>query len=97
MSYEQQLGALSHPLRQQILDHLAQRSMSVRELTDATDVSQPVMSQHLKVLKDAGLVSATPVGARNIYDLDGEKLDKLRTHWTNHWSKLLTSLKKSKD
>ncbi|MEO9652020.1 MAG: metalloregulator ArsR/SmtB family transcription factor [Roseobacter sp.] len=97
MIYDKQLNAFSHPLRQQILNHLALRPMSVRELTDLANVSQPVMSQHLKVLKEVGLVAATSVGASNIYGLEGEKLEELRAYWTAHWANLLSSLNNSKD
>ncbi|MEP1765219.1 MAG: metalloregulator ArsR/SmtB family transcription factor [Sulfitobacter sp.] len=97
MPYDKQLNAFSHPVRQHILTNLALRPMSVRELTDAANVSQPVMSQHLKVLKEVGLVTATSVGASNIYGLEGKKLEELRAYWTAHWTNLLASLNHSKD
>lgn len=68
--------------------------MSVLELTDAAHVSQPVMSQHLKVLRDVGLVTASPEGTRNIYVLDARKLEEMRAFWIAHWSNLLASFDK---
>jgi DNA-binding transcriptional ArsR family regulator len=97
MPYEKQFSALSHSLRQQILDRLAETPMSVQQLTDVAGVSQPVISQHLKVLKDAGLVSAQAQGTRNIYALDSVALNELGAFWEAHWSKVLTSLNKGKN
>ena len=89
MTYENQFAALSHPLRQQILDALQVQTASVRELTDQMEVSQPVVSQHLKVLRDAGLISATPDGMKRIYKIEAERLEELRQFLSQHW---LTSL-----
>lgn len=97
MPYEKQLNSLSNPLRQQIVDLLAHAPMSVRDLTVAANVSQPVMSQHLKVLKEAGLVQSRPDGTRNIYILDSQKLDEMRTFLVSHWSHLLASLNEQQE
>ena len=88
MPYEEELRSLSNPIRQSVIDALARKPMSVSEQTAQIDVSQPVMSQHLKVLKDAGFVSIRPEGTRNIYYINKQKLDELRAFWTNHWSAL---------
>lgn len=92
MSYEDQLKSFSNPIRRRAIDLLAKRPMSVRELTESIEVSQPVMSQHLKLLKDAGLVDAHSEGTRNIYCLNRAKLDAMQAFWTSHWSDLLYSL-----
>lgn len=92
MPYENEMKSLSHTIRQSVIDELARQPMSVRDLTTKIDVSQPVMSQHLKVLKDAGLVSARPDGTRNIYFVNKAKLDEIHAFWTAHWSGLLASL-----
>lgn len=97
MPYEEELKSLSNPIRQSVIDALARQPMSVSELTAQIDVSQPVMSQHLKVLKDAGFVSVRPDGTRNIYYINKQKLDELRAFWTNHWSMLLASLNEQED
>lgn len=97
MPYEVQFGALAHPLRQRILDQLSARPMSVRELTEAAAVSQPVMSQHLKVLRDAGMITVAPQGTRNIYAVDAAALKALRAYWEQHWAGLLASLAEDED
>jgi len=97
MPYESELKSLSSPIRQSIIDELAQRPMSVRELTTSIDVSQPVMSQHLKVLRDVGLVELRSEGARNIYFVNKSKLDEIRVFWTAHWSELLASINEQKE
>ncbi|SMX29801.1 HTH-type transcriptional regulator [Pelagimonas phthalicica] len=97
MPYEHELKSLSNPIRQSVINELAQRPMSVRELTVKIDVSQPVMSQHLKVLKEAGLIEVRPEGTRNIYCVNKEKLEEIRAFWTAHWSNLLASLNEQKE
>nr|WP_319385308.1 metalloregulator ArsR/SmtB family transcription factor [uncultured Roseibium sp.] len=92
MPYEDELKSLSNPIRQNVIDELARQPMSVSELTSKIDVSQPVMSQHLKVLKDTGLVHARAEGTRNIYCINKNKLDEMRAFWTAHWSNLLASI-----
>jgi len=85
MTYESQFMALGHPIRQSILHALAKQPASVRELTDQIAVSQPVMSQHLKVLRAAELVHLTPQGKKNIYRLDPAALAQLRSYLEEHW------------
>lgn len=92
MTYENQFAALGHPLRQDILTALGAAPASVRELTDQFSVSQPVMSQHLKVLRDAGLVSSTPIGKKNIYRVDPEVLAQLRAYLEQHWLSALQNI-----
>jgi len=87
-----QFAALGHAVRQDILHALAVRPASVRELTDQIAVSQPVMSQHLKVLREAELVQLTPQGKRNIYRLDPTALAKLRTYLEQHWLAALQNI-----
>ena len=91
MPYEDQFAALAHPLRQKILDALQDMPSTVRDLTRRFDTSQPVMSQHLKVLRDAGLVGVTPQGTRRIYHLEARQLGALRAYLQQHWQ---TSLQK---
>lgn len=92
MPYENSFTALGHPVRQDILTALKVGPASVRELTDQIDVSQPVMSQHLKVLREAGLVSLTPHGKKNIYRIDPEALAQLRAFLEQHWLNALKNL-----
>ena len=90
MPYENQFAALGHPLRQSIVRQLTTAPASVRALTDALPASQPVISQHLKVLRETGLVRVETRGARNIYSIEADQLDKLRAFLEQHW---LSSLK----
>ena len=92
MTYENRFAALGHPLRQDILKSLGAAPASVRELTDQMPVSQPVMSQHLKVLREAGLVTLTPQGKKNIYRLDPDALAALRAYLDQHWLNALQTL-----
>ena len=64
----------------------------MRALTDILPASQPVISQHLKVLKEAGLVSASAVGMKNIYRIEPEGLAELRAFLEQHWLASLTGL-----
>jgi|TARA_R110001599_G_scaffold82062_3_gene221163 DNA-binding transcriptional ArsR family regulator len=92
MPYEDQFAALSHPLRQKILDTLQSAPSTVRELTDRFDASQPVISQHLKVLRDAGLVDATPQGTSRLYRIEEAQLNALRNFLEEHWQNKLKQL-----
>ncbi len=83
----QVLGALGDPTRREIFERIAARPSSVGALAETLPVSRPAVSQHLKVLKEAGLVTETSEGARRIYRLDprgiGRMRDWLDAHWTN--------------
>ena len=92
MSYEKQFAALAHPLRQSILTSLGSSPKSVRELTDDFDATQPAISQHLKILREAGFVEAKAEGAKNIYFARPESLEELKAFLEQHWRSLLNSL-----
>ena len=76
------LEALADPTRRAIFDIVRARSSSVREITDELPVSQPAVSQHLKVLRDVGLVTVTTVGRRHIHRADRRGIAVLR-EWIN--------------
>ena len=97
MPYEEQFSALSHPLRQQILARLQEDAASVSDLTETLAASQPVVSQHLKVLRDAGLVSARAEGMKRIYTLDPEALAALRAFLTEAWQTSLSEMNEVAD
>ncbi len=78
------LDALGDPTRRAVLTLLRGGERSVREITDETAVSQPAVSQHLRVLRDAGLVTVRPVGTRRLYRVDLEGLAGLRA-WVDHF------------
>jgi DNA-binding transcriptional ArsR family regulator len=71
------LDALGDPTRRTVLELLRGGERSVRELTDATGVSQPAVSQHLRVLREAGLVEVRRDAQRRLYRLNAEPLREL--------------------
>jgi DNA-binding transcriptional ArsR family regulator len=78
------LDALGDPTRRTVLELLRGGEQSVRELTDHTAVSQPAVSQHLRVLREAGLVEVRPEGARRLYRVRPDGLSELRA-WVDHF------------
>ena len=82
MDVGSQLVALADPTRRSIYELIRVAPSSVRELTDHLPISQPAVSQHLKVLRAAGLVTAIPDGARRIYRVDPAGVAQLRA-WIN--------------
>ena len=85
--------ALGDPTRQAIFEHLADRPRAVGELAGELPVSRPAVSQHLKVLKNAGLVVDRRAGNRRIYQLDPEGIGALRAYLDQFWSKALAAYK----
>ena len=92
MPYEVIFTALSNPVRRSILERLRDNPSSVRALADHYPYSQPAISQHLKMLKDAGLVEDTAEGTRRIYRVRPEGLGLLKTYLERHWRSVLLSL-----
>ena len=86
-----QLIALADPNRRTIYDLIRHRSSSVRELTDHLTISQPAVSQHLRVLRSAGLVDVTPQGTRRIYSVDPGGVAALREWVDSMWDDVLDS------
>ena len=78
MTYESVLDALGDPTRRLVLNRLSAGPCSVTALADGLQVSRPAVSQHLKVLKQAGLVIDEAMGTRRIYRADGDGLAALR-------------------
>ena len=83
------LGALGDPTRRAIIACLAERPRAVGELADELPVSRPAVSQHLKVLKDAGLVTERAAGTRRIYRLNPAALSALRDQLETFWVRAL--------
>lgn len=79
MTYAEVLLALGDPTRRLIFERLRERPASVSALAQGLPVSRPAVSQHLKVLKDAGLVSDEAVGARRLYRAAPSGLMALKT------------------
>jgi DNA-binding transcriptional ArsR family regulator len=88
-----QLTALGDPTRRAIFERVATRPRAVGELASELPVSRPAVSQHLKVLKEAGLVTDRQAGTRRIYELDPEGLGALRAYLDRFWTNALTAFK----
>jgi DNA-binding transcriptional ArsR family regulator len=84
-------GALADGTRRAIVSCLAERPQAVGELAAGLPVSRSAVSQHLKILKDAGLVSERPEGTRRIYRLNPVALAALRDQLDTFWQRTLTS------
>ena len=89
------LTALGDPTRQAIFERLGAGPRAVGELAGEFPVSRPAVSQHLKVLKDAGLVIDHQSGKRRIYQHDPDGLAALRGYFDQFWSQALASFKAS--
>lgn len=85
--------ALGDPTRKAIFELLADRPRAVGELATALPVSRPAVSQHLKVLKEAGLVMDRPAGTRRIYSVHPDGLAALRADLERFWGKALAAYK----
>jgi DNA-binding transcriptional ArsR family regulator len=86
-------AALGDPTRREIFERVAARPQSVGELAGELPVSRPAVSQHLRVLKDAGLVSDGPAGTRRIYRMNPQGLDQLRAYLDHFWNQSLAAFK----
>jgi|SRR5437763_12454987 len=89
------LAALADPTRRAIFERLAGGPRAVGELARELPVSRPAVSQHLKVLRDAGLVSDRPAGNRRIYQVDPDGVAELRAYLDRFWNRALTAFKAS--
>jgi DNA-binding transcriptional ArsR family regulator len=90
---ESVLTALSDPTRRAIFERLVERPGAVGEIASELPVSRPAVSQHLKVLKDAGLVSDAPLGTRRVYRVDPDGLEALRSYLDGFWNRALKNVK----
>ncbi|TWB43370.1 ArsR/SmtB family transcription factor [Nitrospirillum pindoramense] len=89
MSYEQALTALADPTRRAVFERLRAGPQPVGELARHLPISRPAVSQHLKVLKDAGLVIDRAEGTRRIYHIDPHGLGALRRWLDQFWETAL--------
>jgi len=87
------LDALGDPTRRAVFERLRHGPRSVGELASDLPVSRPAVSQHLRVLLDAGLVEVTPAGRRRLYAADPDGLDALRAYVESFWDQALTRFK----
>jgi len=84
-------AALAEPMRQAIVERLAEGPLSVGELAAHLPVTRPAVSQHLKVLKHAGLVRDEARGTRRVYRIDPAGLGAIREWLDRHWEMALAA------
>jgi DNA-binding transcriptional ArsR family regulator len=87
------IGTLGDPTRRAIFERLAAAPSAVGELASELPVSRPAVSQHLRVLKDAGLVIDRRNGTRRIYRLDPDGIAELRAQLERFWNQALANYK----
>ena len=91
MTYEAVIAALADPTRRRVFERLRGGPRSVGELAAGMPVTRPAVSQHLRVLKDAGLVGEEPRGNRRFYFIDRSGLAALRAYTDQFWSEALAA------
>ena len=85
--------ALGDPTRRAVFELLGDGPRAVGEIASALPVTRPAVSQHLKVLKEAGLVIDRPDGTRRLYELNPDGIGALRAYFERFWTQALTSFK----
>ncbi len=90
---QEAIEAIAHPGRRAILRLVLDRELGVGELAERVGLSQPTASQHLKVLRDAGLVRGRVDGRRRLYRVDVDGLERLRRELDAYWGPALAALK----
>jgi DNA-binding transcriptional ArsR family regulator len=93
MAYEEALQALADPTRRSVLEQLRSGPRPVGEIAARVPVSRPAVSQHLRVLKEAGLVTERRNGTRRLYRVDPDGLAGLREYLDGFWEEALASFK----
>jgi DNA-binding transcriptional ArsR family regulator len=91
MAYENALSALADPTRRRVFERLKSGPRAVGEIARGMPVSRPAVSQHLKVLKEAGLVTDRPEGTRRVYYIDPDGLGALRRWLDQFWDRNLAA------
>ncbi len=89
------MSALGDPTRRAIFELLADGPRPVGEIARELPVTRPAVSQHLKVLKEAGLVLDRPDGTRRLYQLNPEGVGALRAYFDRFWDRALTAFKQA--
>jgi DNA-binding transcriptional ArsR family regulator len=93
MAYEDGVAALGDATRRAIFERLRRGPMAVGEIAHGVPVSRPAVSQHLRVLKDAGLVTERRDGTRRLYRLDPRGVGQLRAYFDEFWTVALENFK----
>src|SRR5690242_18163470 len=93
MAYGNALAALADPTRRTVFERLRSGPHAVAEIARGMPVSRPAVSQHLKVLKEAGLVADRPEGTRRVYYIDPDGLGALRAWLDQFWDEALENFR----
>jgi DNA-binding transcriptional ArsR family regulator len=93
MAYGEAIAALADPTRRTVFERLREGPRPVGEIARGLPVSRPAVSQHLRVLKEAGLVRERRAGTRNFYSVDGDGLAELREYFEGLWDEALAAFK----
>jgi DNA-binding transcriptional ArsR family regulator len=96
-THDRVLDALGDRTRRAILERLRDGPKPVVDIARDLPVGRPAVSQHLRILKEAGLVSDRAVGTRRVYQLDPAGLDAVQRYLGSFWSDALSRLKKAAD
>ena len=90
-----QLDALGDPTRRAIFERLAHGALPVGEIAKRLPITRPAVSQHLKVLKEAGLVRDEAAGTRRLYRIDRKGLEMVRAYFDRFWTEALDAFRKA--
>ena len=91
MTYDKALAALADPTRRRVFERLRSGPKAVGAIARGMPVSRPAVSQHLKALKEAGLVADRPEGTRRVYFIDPHGLGSLRRWLDQFWDEALAA------
>jgi DNA-binding transcriptional ArsR family regulator len=94
-TYQNGFSALADPTRRAIFERLARGPRAVGELAADFPVSRPAVSQHLRVLKDAGLVTDRRDGSRRVYAVDPRGVEAMRAYFETFWSDALAAFQRA--
>ena len=95
MAYGLKFEALACPTRRAVFERLCEGPASVGVLAEQMPVSRPAVSQHLKILKDAGLVGERRAGVRRIYSVNRTGISELRDYFERFWDQALNAYQRS--
>jgi DNA-binding transcriptional ArsR family regulator len=91
---DRQFSALADPSRRRLFESLVRGPKAVGRLAEEVPISRPAVSQHLRVLEEAGLVTHQTIGTRNIYRTDPDGVAALRSYLDTLWDEALENLKR---
>ncbi len=89
------VAALGDETRRAVFERLAKKPLPVGKIAAGLDISRPAVSQHLKVLKEAGLVSDQQQGTRRLYQIDPRGIAAMRAYLDRFWDRALTAFKEA--